>query len=51
VAREKTIGGRRVYLYPLFHPAAALRASGTAELLRQDIAALPALIARGAPSE
>jgi DNA polymerase len=45
----RRFGGRSVYLYPLFHPAAALRASGTAELLRRDIAALPALIRKGAP--
>ena len=49
-ARARRLGGRAVWLYPLFHPAAALRATGTAELLRQDIAALPALMAREAPA-
>lgn len=38
------LGDREVSLYPLFHPAAALRSTATAELLRKDIAALPALI-------
>jgi DNA polymerase len=49
VPQLATLGGRRVYLYPLFHPAAALRATSTAELLRRDIAALPELVSRGQP--
>jgi DNA polymerase len=48
-AQVTSLGGRTVFLYPLFHPAAALRATGTAELLREDIAALPALLARDLP--
>lgn len=48
--RVRRLGERTVWLYPLFHPAAALRATGTAELLRQDIAALPGLLAREAPA-
>jgi uracil-DNA glycosylase family 4 len=42
-ARE--IGGRMVTLYPLFHPAAALRSTSVLELLRADIQRLPELIA------
>jgi len=50
VPQVRRLGERTVWLYPLFHPAAALRATGTAELLRQDIAALPELLARDAPT-
>jgi uracil-DNA glycosylase family 4 len=45
----KRLGSRTVYLLPLFHPAAALRASGTAELLAADINALPELLKRDLP--
>lgn len=38
--------GRTIHLFPLFHPAAALRATGVAEKLRADIAALPELLRR-----
>jgi uracil-DNA glycosylase len=41
-ARE--IGGRTVQLYPLFHPAAALRTDSVLELLRADFARLPELL-------
>ena len=51
VPRARRLGQRTVWLYPLFHPAAALRAAGTADLLRQDIAALPALLDRDAPAD
>ncbi len=34
VPRARTFGTRTVWLFPLFHPAAALRATGTADLLR-----------------
>ncbi len=34
------------YLYPLFHPAAALRSTGTLELLRQSFKRLPEAIAK-----
>jgi DNA polymerase len=44
-AQVHTFGEHTVFLYPLFHPAAALRSTGTAEMLRQDIEALPALLA------
>jgi len=48
-AQVTSLGGRTVFLLPLFHPAAALRATGTAELLRKDIAALPELLERDLP--
>ena len=48
-AQVVTLGTRTVFLFPLFHPAAALRSTGTAKLLREDIAALPALLARELP--
>ena len=48
------LGGRSVQLYPLFHPAAALRAESVRELLRADFARLPDLLERvrgeGAPA-
>jgi DNA polymerase len=49
-AQVRTLGSRTVYLVPLFHPAAALRSTGNAELLRQDIASLPELLARDLPA-
>ncbi len=42
----KQLGARTVFLLPLFHPAAALRARGTSELLAADINALPDLLKR-----
>src|SRR4051812_28064790 len=47
--QEREMGGRPVVLYPLFHPAAALRTPATKELLRADIHKLPELIASYAP--
>jgi uracil-DNA glycosylase family 4 len=43
------IGGRAVFLLPLFHPAAALRTPAVKETLREDFATLPALLAMGPP--
>jgi len=43
--QEGEVGGRRVVLYPLFHPAAALRTPATRERLREDFARLPELLA------
>jgi uracil-DNA glycosylase family 4 len=51
VPRARRLGQRTVWLYPLFHPAAALRSTGTADLLRQDIASLPSLLNRDAPAD
>lgn len=47
----RRIGGRAVHLYPLYHPAAALRSSGTLEELRADVARLPELLALPAPEQ
>lgn len=46
-----TVGTRAVWLYPVFHPAAALYRRPNLELLRADFAQLPALIKRGAPEQ
>ena len=43
--QEREIGGRNVVLYPLFHPAAALRTPAVKQQLREDIQRLPELIA------
>ncbi len=47
--RRREIGGRSVLLYPLFHPAAALRTPKVKEQLARDFARLPALLAESAP--
>jgi len=47
----RELGGRAVRLYPLFHPAAALRTPRVKEQLREDLARLPALLAQGAPAQ
>jgi len=44
-----TVGTRALWLYPVFHPAAALYRRPNLELLRADFSQLPALIERGAP--
>lgn len=38
------LAGRSVQLYPIFHPAAALRTDAVRELLRSDFARLPELL-------
>ena len=43
------LGGRLLRVYPLFHPAAALRSTKTLEDLRADFARLPALLEEPAP--
>lgn len=43
------IGGLAVRLYPLYHPAAALRSTSTMEELRADVARLPELLAAPMP--
>ncbi len=45
----RELGSHEVFLLPLFHPAAALRATGTAELLAADLATLPELLERPLP--
>ncbi len=43
------LGGRMVYLLPLFHPAAALRTPAVKETLRADFATIPELLKRALP--
>jgi uracil-DNA glycosylase len=43
------LGGRSVFVIPLFHPAAALRTPALAETLREDFRKLPALLAEEPP--
>ena len=43
------LGGRTVFLLPLFHPAAALRTPAVKETLRGDFATIPALLGRPLP--
>ena len=43
------LGGRIVYLLPLFHPAAALRTPAVKETLRADFATIPELLRRPLP--
>jgi DNA polymerase len=45
------IGSRAVWLYPLYHPAAALYTPSTLEALRADFHRIPELLARGAPAQ
>src|SRR6266496_4036259 len=41
-----TIAGRRVLLYPLYHPAAALYTPAMLKVLEEDFARLPAMLGR-----
>ena len=43
------LGGRTVFLLPLFHPAAALRTPAVKETLRGDFERIPALLAGPSP--
>src|ERR687894_412594 len=47
----REIAGLEVVLYPLFHPAAALRTPATKEKLRADMARLPELIEAQRPRQ
>jgi uracil-DNA glycosylase len=42
--QETTLGGRRVTLYPLYHPAAALYTPAMLRTLEDDFARIPALL-------
>ena len=42
--QEVTLGGSRVLLYPLYHPAAALYTPAMLQVLEQDFARLPELL-------
>jgi uracil-DNA glycosylase len=44
--QETTLGSRRVLLYPLYHPAAALYTPAMLKVLESDFARLPELLAR-----
>jgi DNA polymerase len=44
-----TVGGRTVFVFPLLHPAAALRTPSLVDTLREDFAKLPALLAEPLP--
>jgi DNA polymerase len=44
--QEVTLGGRRVLLYPIYHPAAALYTPRMLEVLQSDFARLPELLGR-----
>lgn len=47
--QERELGGRGVRLYPIFHPAAALRTPRVKEQLREDFSRLPELLAQEPP--
>jgi DNA polymerase len=52
--QQRTVGGVPLVLYPLFHPAAALRTDSMRTVLREDFLRLPALLAEArapAPAE
>ncbi len=49
VAQVHELGGRTVFVLPLFHPAAALRTPAVAETLRSDFERLPDLLAQPLP--
>ncbi len=49
--QERRLGERTVKLFPIFHPAAGLRTPSVKELLREDFAKLPALLAEPVPQQ
>jgi uracil-DNA glycosylase family 4 len=49
--QETTLGGLRVTLYPLYHPAAALYTPAMLKVLEEDFARLPALLGGPAAPE
>jgi uracil-DNA glycosylase len=44
--QETTLGGRRVLLYPIYHPAAALYTPRMLEVLQSDFGRIPELLGR-----
>jgi len=50
-AEQLTLGARTVRLYPVFHPAAALRTPRMLETLREDFGRLPELLALPEPPQ
>lgn len=51
VPQVHRLGRRTVQVFPIYHPAAGLRASGVKEILRADFKKLPALLAAGPPAQ
>lgn len=49
VPQVHELGGRTVFVMPLFHPAAALRTPAVADELRSDFSRLPELLAQPLP--
>jgi uracil-DNA glycosylase len=49
VAQARELGGRAVLLYPIFHPAAALRTPAMLDQLRADFESIPGLLAQALP--
>ena len=47
--QEHMLGGRHLFLLPLFHPAAGLRTPRVAEQLREDFRQIPDLLAQPLP--
>ncbi|HEX5641102.1 MAG TPA: uracil-DNA glycosylase [Thermoleophilia bacterium] len=47
--RPTEIAGHRLYLYPIFHPAAALYTPAMLTTLKEDFSRLPQLLAHAAP--
>jgi uracil-DNA glycosylase len=45
------LGSRAVWLYPIYHPAAALYTPSMLETLREDFMRLPELLAQGPPEQ
>jgi uracil-DNA glycosylase family 4 len=48
--QEHELGARKVRIFPLFHPAAALRTPAVKQQLRDDFSRLPALLEEPAPA-
>ncbi len=49
-AQDREVGGRAVRLYPIFHPAAALRTESMRNTLRENFRRLPELLEEPRPS-
>jgi DNA polymerase len=49
--QERELAGRELTIYPLFHPAAALRTPKVLEQLRGDFSRLPSLLSPPPPPE
>jgi len=49
--QEVTLGGRRVLLYPIYHPAAALYTPAMLKVLEEDFRRIPELLGRASEPE